>query len=302
VSRGRLCTLIVVALAANSMPMMGAAPATVHVSTQITGGVHEYVVRAGDTLVGVGARFGVESRVLAAANGLSPTAMLIVGRVLTVDNRHVVPAIDSSGLDIVINVPQRMLFAFRNRVPVHAFPVAVGRSKWPTPIAPFRILMKEVHPTWDVPASIQDEMRRSGKRVITRMPPGPNNPLGDFWIGLSVDSLGIHGTPAPTTIYRFATHGCIRLHPDDVRTLFEEVSAGTTGALVYEPVLLAHTASGVFLEAHADAYGRRSRVSVDDVRSAAAAAGFAENIDWNAAAIALGRREAVARLVSPSLD
>jgi L,D-transpeptidase ErfK/SrfK len=158
-------------------------------------------------------------------------------------------------------------------------------------------VVKEEHPTWDVPVSIQEEMRRSGQRVITRMRPGPRNPLGDYWIGLSFGSLGIHGTPSPNSIYRFATHGCVRLHPEDIKVVYSEVAIGMTGAIVYEPVLLAATADGTFLEAHRDVY-RRGSVTIEQVRQTAAAAGLDAHIDWMAAGEVLRHREGVARSVA----
>jgi hypothetical protein len=87
------------------------------------------------------------------------------------------------------------------------------------------------------------------------------------------------------------------MHPDDVEALFADVVVGTRGATVYEPVLLAVTDGGIFLEANRDVY-RRGHVSLDEVRSAAATAGLETRIDWTAAAEVLRRRAGVARLVS----
>ena len=56
-------------------------------------------------------------------------------------------------------------------------------------------------------------MRREDKVVLTQVPPGPENPLGKHWVGLSIPGIGIHGTLAPASIYHFQSHGCIRLHP-----------------------------------------------------------------------------------------
>jgi L,D-transpeptidase ErfK/SrfK len=114
----------------------------------------------------------------------------------------------------------------------------------------------ETDPTWDVPVSIQEEMRRAGKPVLTKVPPGPANPLGRYWMGLSLGSIGLHGTTAPSSIYHFATHGCIRLHPDDVEDLFFHVAVGDPGRIVYEPVLVGFDGTDVFLEVHGDAYRR----------------------------------------------
>jgi L,D-transpeptidase ErfK/SrfK len=287
--------LVATAIAAGTC--LHASTPPLRVSDRVTGAVQQYVVRRGDTLTAVSARFGVGNDVIATGTGLEPGKALVAGTLLAIDNRHIVPVASDARLAILINIPQRMLFLRRERALAKSYPVAVGKSDWPTPTGPFQVVLKEVHPTWDVPASIQDEMRRAGQRVITRMPPGPRNPLGDYWIGLSLGSLGIHGTPSPSTIYRFATHGCLRMHPDDVEALFADVVVGTRGATVYEPVLLAVTDGGIFLEANRDVY-RRGHVSLDEVRSAAATAGLETRIDWTAAAEVLRRRAGVARLVS----
>jgi len=83
----------------------------------------------------------------------------------------------------------------------------------PTPTGSFSILTKEVDPTWDVPVSIRREMKREGKTPLVRVAPGPDNPLGDRWLGLSLPGVGIHGTNAPARIYtirRTAASACIR--------------------------------------------------------------------------------------------
>jgi L,D-transpeptidase ErfK/SrfK len=273
-----------------------ASPGTVPVSHVIVGSIRHHVIVTGESLVALGARFGVDADVIATANDLLPGAALVAGQRLTIDDRHVVAG--TAGADtLVVNVPQRMLFVHGGGGHFDGFPVAVGEPDWPTPVGAFRVVVKEEHPTWDVPVSIQEEMRRAGQRVITRMAPGPRNPLGDYWIGLSLGSIGLHGTPYPSTIYRFATHGCVRLHPDDIAKVYRRVAVGTTVAVVYQPVLMAATADGLFLEAHRDVY-RRVAPGPDDVRRAAAAAGVAAHVDWKAAAAVLRRREGVARAVS----
>ena len=109
------------------------------------------------------------------------------------------------------------------------------------------------------PESIQGEMRRTGSRVLTRVPPGPHNPLGKSWLELSLGVVGIHGTNAPLSIYRFATHGCIRLAPDDVEALYMQVSEGDIGRIIYEPVLVAYDGTDVYLEVHPDPVPERCR-------------------------------------------
>lgn len=101
-------------------------------------------------------------------------------------------------------------------------------------------------------------MRHAGRAPLVRVAPGPDNPLGDTWFGLSLPGIGIHGTNAPASIYRHQTHGCIRLHPDDIHQLFEIVAVGAVGEIVYQPLLLSVINGHVFLEAHPDVYRRSS--------------------------------------------
>jgi len=121
--------------------------------------------------------------------------------------------------------------------------------------------------------------------------------LGAFWLGLDSGGIGIHGTNAPASIYRFASHGCIRLHPDDIAWLFPRVALGATVALIYEPVLLARAGSRVFLEVHPDVYGLQG-ATLARVRELAAALELAERIDWDAAKRVMDARHGVARDVT----
>ncbi len=220
----------------------------------LTGDRWIHVVSRGDSWATIGARVGVDPDVLATRNGRTVRAALVPGDAIGIDNRHIAPAYEADGL--VVNVPQRLLFHYWGGVLRARYPVAVGRPGWPTPLGGFAVLSMEVDPTWDVPVSIQEEMRRAGRPVLKKVPPGPDNPLGRYWIGLSAGSIGIHGTSAPASIYQFATHGCIRLHPDDVEGLFPFVAIGDRGRVVYEPVLVGFDGTDVFLEVHRDPYGR----------------------------------------------
>jgi L,D-transpeptidase ErfK/SrfK len=213
-----------------------------------------HVVSSGESWTTIGARVGVDPEVLAARNGRSVRVPLRPGDALGIDNRHIAPAYE--GDQLLINLPQRMLFHYSGGTLRANYPIAVGRPDWQTPLGTFTIVAQEADPTWDVPLSIQQEMRSAGKRVITKVPPGPDNPLGRYWLGLSIDNIGLHGTIAPSTIYHYATHGCIRLHPDDVEDLFAHVAVGDPGRIVYEPILIAFDGTDVYLEVHADRYQR----------------------------------------------
>jgi L,D-transpeptidase ErfK/SrfK len=256
----------------------------------VAGRVFEYTVRQGDTWRSISSRYGIEVTTLADLNGRTAKTALKPDEKLQVDARHVVPSAMPSG--ILINVPQRMLFLKQDEAVVAAYPVGLGRPAWPTFVGQFSVMVNETDPVWDVPPSIQEELRRAGKAVITQVGPGPTNPLGKHWLGLSVAGFGIHGTIAQLSIYRFETHGCIRLHPDDIEDLSSRVAAGTPGEIIYEPVLLAFTADGVLLEAHRDIYRRRTTVAEETrIREAAAARGMDNRIDWDIVKAVLRARD-----------
>jgi L,D-transpeptidase ErfK/SrfK len=191
---------------------------------------------------------------------------------------------------IVINVPQRMLFLMNEGQLVAAYPVAVGRPSWPTFIGPFTVVAHESDPVWDVPRSIQEELRRAGKPVLTRVPPGPTNPLGKFWLGLSQPNFGIHGTIAPQSIYRFETHGCIRLHPDDIADLWPRVDVGAAGLAIYEPILLRVVDAQVLMEVHPDVYKRVGDKEAA-ARDALHRAAVTDGVDWSVIRRVIGEHD-----------
>ena len=256
---GRTVLIHVLTVALASAALCGAGAQDVPAHPPLVGGEWAHVVAAGESWTTIGAREAITPAVLAARNGRTLKSPLRAGETIVIDNRHIVPAISFAAGDddaLIVNVPQRLLFYFADgRLQAH-YPIAVGGADWQTPTGEFEVVVREENPTWDVPVSIQEEMRRAGRRVLTRVPPGPANPLGRYWLGLSLDSVGIHGTIAPLSIYSFATHGCIRLRPDDIEELFVQVAEGDRGRIIYEPVLVAYDGIDVYLEVHPDPYGR----------------------------------------------
>ena len=261
----------------------------------VAGDVFEYTVQPGDYLIKIGARYGVAAAVLSRENGLKYDAKLMPGKKLIIDNRHIVPEAREDGL--LINLPQRMLYYFRDWELVAAYPVGLGKPSWPTPAGSFTVTSKAVNKAWRVPKSIQEEMRREGQVVKTEVPPGPDNPLGKHWLGLSLTSIGIHGTIAPASIYLFQSHGCIRLHPDDIEALFDQNDPGATGSIIYAPLLLTESDGRIFLEAHRDIYNE-SDVTLAALEQLANDAVLSERIDWLRAADVLEQKDGIARDVT----
>lgn len=270
-----LCVLLVLAAGPGRAARAQEGPL---VRTALTGGVFEYPVAAGDTLGSISSRFGAGIASIVELNGIRRQDTLAPGQVLTIDNRHIA-AVDDR-FQITLNLPQRLLFLVDGDT-VSAYPIAVGLRTWPTPVGGFTVVDKEESPTWDVPVSIQEEMRAKGKPVITSMPPSPENPLGAHWIRTSLPSIGIHGTIAPSSVYNYASHGCIRMHPDDVAFLFTRVAIGAAGASIYRPVTIARLDDRVFVEANPDGY-KRGPLGVAHLQAIAERDGYAEMVDWPA--------------------
>ena len=124
------------------------------------------------------------------------------------------------GSIIVVRRGSRTLTLYDGMRYVTRFSVAVGMAAYPTPLGRFSIVSKEVNPTWNPP----DSDWAAGMGPI---PPGPGNPLGTRWMGLSIPGYGIHGTYADYSIGTAASHGCIRMHINQNEWLFARVSIGT---------------------------------------------------------------------------
>jgi L,D-transpeptidase ErfK/SrfK len=244
----------------------------------------------------ISAKLGVDSKLIAHANHISRFSIVEAGRSVHIDNQHIAPCDITSG--ILVNLPQRMLFYYQDGKLVTSYPVAVGKPDWETPTGSFSVISKHKNPAWVVPKDIQDEMEEEGKQVQTRVEPGPNNPLGNYWIGLSIPGIGIHATNAPASIYSYHTHGCVRLDPDNVKDLFHRISKGAPGMIVYEPVMFAKLDDGrIFLEADRDIY-EEGGVTLEDVRHLADSFRLADLIDWSGAAAVVADHDGIARDVT----
>jgi lipoprotein-anchoring transpeptidase ErfK/SrfK len=140
---------------------------------------------------------------------------------LIVPAKTTVPQSTAVGLVIVIRRGSNLLTLYRGDRYVRQFHVATGQAIYPTPLGRFQIVVKWKDPTWYPP--VQDAWAKGLKPV----PPGPNNPLGTRWMGISSPGVGIHGTDEPASIGYSQSHGCIRMLVPDAEWLFEHVTIGT---------------------------------------------------------------------------
>lgn len=89
---------------------------------------------------------------------------------------------------------------------------------------------------------------------MAQMPPGPENPLGEFVMKFSAGAYGIHGTHMPWGVGRLVSHGCIRCYPEHIRLLYPQIPIGTKLEIIYEPVKIGQKGNQLYVEAHPDVY------------------------------------------------
>ncbi len=126
----------------------------------------------------------------------------------------------SIGDVIVIRRGLNRLFLYDGMKLRRGFGVATGQSRYPTPLGRYEIVVKWRNPWWYPPAS-------DWAKDAEPIPPGPGNPLGTRWMGISAPAVGIHGTPDPASIGYSVSHGCIRMLIPEVEWLFNQVEVGT---------------------------------------------------------------------------
>ena len=125
---------------------------------------------------------------------------------------------------LVIKLSDRRVYIYQDDRLKTSYPIAIGREGWETPTGKYKVIQKIPNPSWKHPFT--------GEII----PPGPENPLGERWIGFWTDGtnyIGFHGTPNEETVGQAVSHGCVRMLNQDVLALFEKVAIGT--AVIVEP-------------------------------------------------------------------
>ena len=222
----------------------------------LVGHVQYHRVLEGETLLDVARDAGLGFNEVREANPAIDEWVPPLGAEVVVPSRWILPRSRYRGL--VVNIPEMRLYVFPTDthpgelVSLRTWAVGIGTEDAPSPIGPFTIRSKDANPTWIVPDSILRTMDNP-RRVV---PPGPDNPMGAYRIRLSHGAYAIHGTNDPWSIGRLTTHGCIRLYPEDLEVLYPRVDPGMPGELVYQPVKIGVRNERVYVEVHADVYGR----------------------------------------------
>ncbi|HET7753595.1 MAG TPA: L,D-transpeptidase family protein [Anaeromyxobacteraceae bacterium] len=256
---------------------------------EVLGTVGTRIVRDGESLIEIAREHNVGFNAIAAANPGVDEFVPDEGTAVTIPNRFVVPRAAAPGV-VAVNLSEMRLYYWPRGKPrgeIASFPVGVGMEGWHTPLGTFTVVGKTANPTWIPPASI----RREDPELPARVPPGPDNPLGTHALRLSSGSIMIHGTDKPFGVGRKASHGCIRLYPEDIPRLFELVPVKTRVTIVREPVKVGLRGGRVYVEIHDDP-DSDADVAKEATRLLAAR-GIADRVDQQRLQTALEQRRGI---------
>jgi len=278
--------------------------------TGVIGTLQATIAREEDTLSDIARRFNLGYDEVVNANpGVDPWLPREGTRIL-LPTQFVLPDAPHEG--VVVNLAALRLFYFpkpardAERV-VITTPIGIGAVGWATPEGTTKIVSKRKNPTWTPPESVRREHAAEGDILPRVVPAGPDNPLGAFAMNLGWPSYLMHGTNKPAGVGMRASHGCIRLYPEDIATLFPQLPVGTRVTVVNQPLVSRLHDGQLYLqsfppheehpEAKAAAKGQRFNKKTQD-RIAQRAKSAGTTVDWTLAEQVVNAAKGIAVPVS----
>lgn len=158
------------------------------------------------------------SPVLKTLQAIAPIVVPTINQTLQASPLGAVQPTADVDTRLVVDLSDRQVQLYQSETLVEVFPIAVGQAGWETPTGSFQVIHMQSDPIWEHPIT--------GEVVDA----GPDNPLGAYWIGFWSDQssqIGFHGTNQADLIGQAVSHGCIRMHNEDVGQLYEQVQVGT---------------------------------------------------------------------------
>lgn len=236
-----------------SLPLQAASYFLPQEGNYLVGKIRYVFPRAGDTLTDIARRHDLGiNEILAANPGIDPRK-LRNNRRIVLPTRFILPERPWRG--VVVNLSEMRLYYFpepgdneRRKVITH--PLGIGRQGRPTPLGEYNVLMKIERPNWTMPKAVHEALLAKGIKKQRIVPPGPDNPLGEYAMMLNQDGLFMHGTNNPASIGKRVSSGCLRLYPEDISNLVQNVPKGTPVRIVDQPYKLGLDEGTLFLEVH----------------------------------------------------
>lgn len=220
--------------------------------SRLTGEDESVSVSSGQSLYDLARARGYALEHLAEANGLPVSLAVVERETVLVPSRRILPR-EAPANGLVVNLPERGFYVFRSDKETGFFPIAIGEpGRFQTPTGSFSIVEKVVDPQWIAP-----EWAGLGEDNV--IPAGPDNPLGDRWIGLTSSGLGMHSTNNPSSIGSATSHGCMRMYPEIARMVFDRVEVGWPVRIEYETSRVSLEKDGIYAVCFPDPYGMVDR-------------------------------------------
>jgi L,D-transpeptidase ErfK/SrfK len=219
----------------------------------LVGEIQWVEVQGEETLLDIARRFDLGFNEIVAANPKVDPWLPPAGKRIVLPTRFVLPQKPWQG--IVVNLAEMRLYYFPEtkagqRPQVITHPIGIGQKRSLTPEGEYRVILKIEKPNWTMPDSVYEEYRAEGVQPKRVIPPGPDNPLGEFAMKLNAESILIHGTNKPFSIGMQVSRGCVRLYPEDIRSLIYQVPNGTPVRIEERAYKLGKENGVLFLEAH----------------------------------------------------
>jgi L,D-transpeptidase ErfK/SrfK len=221
----------------------------------VIGALSSVVARADDTLIDIARSHGLGYEDIVRANPGVDTWLPGEGTRVILPTRYVLPSAPRRG--VVLNLAEYRMYYYpkpkAGEPPVvMTYPISIGRMDWETPLGLTHIVTKVQNPAWYPPDSVRKEHEDEGRPLPRIVPPGPDNPLGRhaMRLGLSGGAYLIHGTNRPAGVGMQVTHGCIRMFPEDIEFLFDQVGIDTEVRIINEPVKMGWDGEQLHLEVH----------------------------------------------------
>lgn len=219
--------------------------------SNVIGYQKEVISRKGETLLDVARRYNMGADEMIEVNPSIPEEhRLNAGVKIKVPSSFVLPDAPHEG--ILINLAELRLYYFpKDSQTVMTIPVGIGKENgWQTPVGKTEVIRKDRDPVWRPTANVQMEAAKNGTPIPSAFPPGPENPLGSYVLRLGWATYLIHGTNRPEGVGSRTSAGCLRLYPEDVETLYEQVAIGTKVTVINEPYKVGQRQGKIYLEAH----------------------------------------------------
>jgi len=220
----------------------------------VIGQVETITASRDETLLDIARRYDLGQNEILLANPAVDRWLPEENSVVVLPNRFILPNVERTGL--VLNLPEMRLYYFPKPAPgetpvVITHPVSVGRMDWETPLGKTTIVTKKKDPDWRPPQSLKDEAIAEGSEPLPDIvKAGPDNPLGRYAMRLGIPGYLIHSTNKPYGVGMRVTHGCLRMYPEDIERLFENIPVGTQVHLINQPIKLGWLAGSLFVELH----------------------------------------------------